>query len=168
MQEPPKGNLHELIRLVLTKNSFISNKTNYLQIHITAMGTRMAPSYYNLFIGKLERELMQTLNKIPRVWWRYTTDIFTICDLGEPSPRLFIENLNRHYLTIKFTTLWSTEEVTFLNMRLRRRNWGGGGGGGALGACVPTGLWKGGTRGPQSSRIALRKTRPRFALSTSL
>ena len=40
LQEPPTADLCELIRLVLTKNSFVFNKTNYLQIHGTTMGTR--------------------------------------------------------------------------------------------------------------------------------
>ena len=64
LQEPPTADLCELIRLVLTKNSFVFNKTNYLQIHGTAMGTRMAPSYANLFMGKLEREFLRTQDKI--------------------------------------------------------------------------------------------------------
>ena len=36
LQEPPTADLCELIRLVLTKNAFVFNKTNYLQIHGTA------------------------------------------------------------------------------------------------------------------------------------
>ena len=118
LQEPPTADLCELIRLVLTKNSFVFNKTNYLQIHGTAMGTRMAPSYANLFMGKLEREFLRTQDKIPRVWWRYIDDIFAIWDHGEPSLRVFIENLNRHHSTIKFTASWSAEEVTFLDTRV--------------------------------------------------
>ena len=90
LQEPPTADLCELIRLVLMKNSFVFNKTNYLQIYSTAMGTRMAPSYANLFMRKLEREFLRTQNKIPRVWWRYIDGIFAICDHGELSLRVFI------------------------------------------------------------------------------
>ena len=63
VQEPPTSDLCQLIRLVLSKNSFVFNKRNYLQIHGTAMGTRIAPSYANLFMGKLEREFLRTQNK---------------------------------------------------------------------------------------------------------
>ena len=53
---------------------------NYLHIHGTALRTCMAPSYANLFMGKLEREFLQTQDKIHRVWWRYMyiDDIFAI------------------------------------------------------------------------------------------
>ena len=69
---PPAADLCQPIRLVLTKNSFVFNQANYLQIHSTAMGTRMAQSSANLFMGKLELEFLQTQDKVhvPRVWWR--------------------------------------------------------------------------------------------------
>ena len=121
-QEPSTTDLCRLIRLVLTKNSFIFNETNYLQLHGTAMGTRMAPSYATLLMGKLEREFLQTKDKIPRVWWRYIDDIFAIWEQGEPSLRVFIENINPHRSTIKFTALWSAEEVTFLDTRVCLRD----------------------------------------------
>ena len=99
-QELPTIDLCQLIRLVLTKNSFVFNKMNYLQVHRTAMGPRMAPSYANLFMGKLEREFLQTQDKMPRVWWRYIDDIFAIWDHGEPTLRVFIKkNINRHHST---------------------------------------------------------------------
>ena len=86
------------------------------------MGTRTVPSYANLFIGKLEQEFLLTQDKIPRTWWRYTDDIFAIWDHGEPSLRVFIENINRHHPTIKFTASWSAEEVTFLDTRVYLRD----------------------------------------------
>ena len=43
-QESPTADLCKLIWLVLTNNPFVFNKTNYLRIHGTATGTRMAPS----------------------------------------------------------------------------------------------------------------------------
>ena len=71
LQEPPTANLCQLIQLVLSNNPFVFNNVNYLQVHGTAMGTRVAPSYVNLFMGKLEWEFLWTQDKIPRVWWRY-------------------------------------------------------------------------------------------------
>ena len=58
---------------------------------VAAMGTCtcMGLLYANLFMGKLELEFLRTQDKIhvhvPRVWWRYIDDIFTIWDHGEPS-----------------------------------------------------------------------------------
>ena len=87
----------------------------------THMGTHMAPSYANLFMGKLEQEFLQTQDKKPRVWWRYIDDIFAIWTHGEPLLQIFIENLNRHHTTIKFTATWSAEEVIFLDTRVYLR-----------------------------------------------
>ena len=97
-------------------------KMNYLQVHGTAMGTCMAPSYANLFMKKLDWEFLQTQDRIPRVRWRYTDDIFAIRDHDEPSLRVFIKKINRHHPTIKLTALWSAEEVTFLDTRVYLRD----------------------------------------------
>ena len=43
LQEPPKADLCQLIGLTLSKNSFVFNNVNYLQVHGTAMGTLMVP-----------------------------------------------------------------------------------------------------------------------------
>ena len=54
--------LCDLIRMILTMNNFTFNDKNYLQIHGTAMGTRMAPSYANLFLAKFETD---ALSRVP-------------------------------------------------------------------------------------------------------
>ena len=96
-------------------NAFAFNARYYLQIPGTAMGTCIALSCVNLLIGKLEREFLRTQNEVPRVWWRYINDIFTIWmdDHGEPFLRTFSDNLNRHQTTIKFTANWSAQEIMF-------------------------------------------------------
>ena len=109
------ADLCHLVRLILTMNCFLFNENHYLQVHGTAMGTRMAPSYANLFMGKLECEFLLTQDLKPRVWWRFIDDIFAIWTHGEQSLLRFIESLNRHHTTIKFTAYWSAEKVTFLD-----------------------------------------------------
>ena len=79
------------------------------------MGTRMAPSYANLFMGKLEREFLLTQDLKPRVWWRFIDDIFAVWTHGEQWLLQFIESLNHHHTTIKLTANWSAEKVTFLD-----------------------------------------------------
>ena len=87
----------------------------YLQIHGNTMGTHMALSYANLFLGKLECKFLATQDRIPRAWWRYIDDIFAIWTHGEPALCAFIENLNCHHPTIKFTAAWPAKEVIFLD-----------------------------------------------------
>ena len=97
---------------------------NFTQVSFcgTAMGTRMAPSYANLFLGKLEHKLLQTQNKPPWVWWRYIDDVFVIWIHGKPVLRTFIENINSHHPSTKFTASWSAEEVTFLDTRVYKKD----------------------------------------------
>ena len=57
----------KLINLVLTKNNFQFNGENYLQVLGTAMGTKMAPSYASLFMGKLEMDFFGSCDKTPLI-----------------------------------------------------------------------------------------------------
>ena len=70
--------LCDLIRMILTMNNFTFNDRHYLQIHGTAMGTRMAPSYANLFLAKFETDALSRAPYQPHTWWRYIDDIFMI------------------------------------------------------------------------------------------
>ena len=75
----------------------------------------MAPSYANLFIGILEHEFLRTQDMEPHMWWRFIDDIIAIWTHAEQALCHFIESLNRHHTTIKFTATWSAEQVMFLN-----------------------------------------------------
>ena len=70
--------LLELLKLVLYKNNFDFNGKHYLQIGGTAMGTKLAPSYANLFMGQLEKKLLQGYHIKPRTFLRFIDDIFLI------------------------------------------------------------------------------------------
>ena len=89
----PTADLCRLIKLILSTNSFTFNEEYYLPIHGTAMGTCIAPSYANLFMGKLEQEFLRTQEKVPLVWWRYIDDIFAVWTHGEPALQIFVIEL---------------------------------------------------------------------------
>ena len=86
------------------------------------MGTRMAPSYANLFMGKFEREFLRTQTALPLVWWRFIDDVFAIWTHGELLLQMFLGELDHHHTSIKFTANWSTEEVSFLDTRVYIKN----------------------------------------------
>jgi hypothetical protein len=52
-----------MLTLVLKNNNFTFDGNHYLQINGTAMGTKMAPSYDNIFMGDLEERLLLS------AWW---------------------------------------------------------------------------------------------------
>ena len=118
--EPPTDDVVHLISLILKKNNFSFNGESYIQKHGTAMGTRMAPSFANIFMGKLERDILHQATHKPTIWWRYIDDIFAIWTHGEDKLIKFIDDINGYHRTIKFTTECSRESVTYLDTRITR------------------------------------------------
>ena len=93
----------QALRLILEENSFQFNGKNYLQTHGTAMGTKMAVAFSNIFMNKVETEILsQSLFK-PLVWKRYIDDIFSLWTTNRDRIEHFIEQANNHHPTIKFT-----------------------------------------------------------------
>ena len=89
--DPPNDDLIHLASLILDKNNFSFDNHHYLRIQGTAMGTRMASSYTNIFMAKLETEVLQSVSKRLMVWWRYTDDVFAIWPHGEESLQVFLK-----------------------------------------------------------------------------
>ena len=90
----PTGTLCDLIRMILTMNNFSFNDNHYLQIHGTAMGTKMAPSFANLFLGTFEANALKNAPFNPHTWFRYIDDIFMIWTEGLGNLKIFIDYLN--------------------------------------------------------------------------
>ena len=83
----------DLIRIILTMNNFTFNSKHYLQKHGTAMGTKVAPSYANLFLG-----------------------IFMIWTAGPEKLKTFVDYLNNLHSTINFTCSHSPTNIPFLDV----------------------------------------------------
>ena len=115
-----KGNQPEptnqtLVNTVLTMNNFRFNDTNYLQISGTAIGTRVAPTYANIFMSDFERKHVYSYPKQPSLWVRFIDDILLIWEHGEEKLLRFISHLNAVHKTIKFTSEISPTKVSFLD-----------------------------------------------------
>ena len=54
----PQSVLLELFNIVLKRNIFSFDSSMYQQIQGTVMGTKMAPSYANLFMDRFERAFL--------------------------------------------------------------------------------------------------------------
>ena len=111
-----------LIDFILTRNNFTFNGKQYLQIQGTAMGTKMAPSYANLFMGILEQTLLSGAPSMPHTWLRYIDDIFIIWNNGREEWDRFYDYLNRSHPTIKFTSTVTTENISFLDVNIQLKN----------------------------------------------
>ena len=116
-KEPPipVRYLREMLSLILQENSFQFDGKDYLQIHGTAMGTKMAVAFANIFMAKIEREILRLSYKKPLVWKRFIDDVFSLWNIRRDEVNAFIEQANRLHPTIKFTAEISETEITFLD-----------------------------------------------------
>ena len=78
------------------------------------MGTKMAPAYANLFMGKIELKIQALTDKI-FVWKRFIDDIFIIWTGSQSELTEFIKKANETHETIKFTFEVSETSLTFLD-----------------------------------------------------
>jgi hypothetical protein len=120
-QHSVKDILH-LIEIVLTKNNFQFGDDNYIQNLGTAMGTKMAPSYASLFMGKFEMDFLNTCERKPSIWLRFLDDIFFIWDHSEEELITFFNEINNYHNTIKFTYNYSKTNATFLDVNLEKKD----------------------------------------------
>ena len=67
------------------------------------MGTKMAPAYTNLFMGKLEEKLQEIDKPHILIWKRFIDDIFVIWTGSEAEFQTFMTKINQVHSTIKFT-----------------------------------------------------------------
>ena len=82
------------------------------------MGTKMAPSYANIFMAELEEQLLGNYPIKPLLWKRYIDDILCIWPESPSGLDHFIQYLNQSHPTIKFTYESSTQSVNFLDLTI--------------------------------------------------
>ena len=81
-QSIPTHFILKLLKLIMEKNIFTFNEEYWLQLLGTCMGTRVAPTYANLFMGVLEENILDncplSLRKHLYLWKRFIYDILII------------------------------------------------------------------------------------------
>lgn len=83
------------------------------------MGTRVAPTFANLFMARFEKLHVYTHTPRPDLWLRFIDDIFMIWSHGRDSLDQFVRHLNTVHDTIKFTMEVSSRQVHFLDMTVQ-------------------------------------------------
>ena len=112
----------DFMRMIRTMNNFEFDNNHFIQLHGTAMGTRMAPTYANLFVGDLEEKLLAQFPLKPYLWWRYIDDIFMVWTHGEDKLEDFINHINSLHSTMKFTHEFSESHISFLDVTVSLDN----------------------------------------------
>ena len=121
----PTDFLIKLLRLVLENNIFEFNREFWLQLLGTAMGTRVAPTYANIFMNKLEKAMLSSLPEHLKhlifAWKRFIDDILLLF-LGTCEELEEVFNiLNDHHPTMKFDKPEFNEEensTNFLDLKI--------------------------------------------------
>ena len=67
-----------MVTIIFEKNSFEFDGDIYWQKQETAIGTKFAPAYANIFMYVLETRMLKECEFKPWVWWRFLDDIFFI------------------------------------------------------------------------------------------
>ena len=82
------------------------------------MGTKCAPSYANIFMGKFEEKYIypRILGKT-RLYLRFIDDLFFIWKGTEKELKKFIEDINKVHPSIKFDYSYSKSVIDFLDLK---------------------------------------------------
>ena len=111
-----------LLELVLKCNNFKFDRNVFLQISGTAMGTRVAPTFANLFMAQFEEKYIYTHNSRPRKRFRFIDDIWGIFKGNKDSFQKFNSEINSIHSSITFSGEFSETEVDFLDVTTYRKN----------------------------------------------
>ena len=110
--------LSDLLNTVTRNNVFEFNGEHYLQIRGVPMGNVMAPSYSGIFMGELEKRLIQLNPERIKLWLRYIDDILIMWSGSQTEFQTFLQNCNTIHPTMKFTGECSPNEIHFLDLTL--------------------------------------------------
>ena len=115
--EPSSSTLLRLAELVLTLNSFSFADQHFKQINGVAMGTKMGPSYANLFVGYVEEQIFdQYQGPKPELFGRYIDDCIGATSCTRSELDSFISFVNSFHPALKFTWEISETSIAFLDI----------------------------------------------------
>ena len=111
--------LLRLAELVLTLNCFSFGDNYYKRINGVAMGTKMGPSYANLFVGFTENKFCSNYHgPKPDLYKRYIDDCVRATSSSREELNLFINSVNYFHPALKYTWQISENSLAFLDIKL--------------------------------------------------
>ena len=86
------------------------------------METKAAIAFANIFMAKIENQILQQSKHKPLEWVRSIDDITSFWDVPIDELKQFIEEANRFHPTVKFTASISYTKATFLDTTIYKGN----------------------------------------------
>ena len=111
----PDRQILKLLELTLTRNNFLFNNQQYLQLCGCAMGRKYAPAYADIYLAHWEETAFQKLTHKPVLYLRYLDDIFGLWADTQEHFNNFIHILNTHHPKIKLKHNLQPSMVQFLD-----------------------------------------------------
>ena len=119
LKKPRSETLLRLAELVLTLNCFSFAGSYYKQIKGVAMGTKMGPSYANLFVGYIEHQFFNQYNgPKPDLYRRYIDDCVGATSSTRDKLNQFITAVNSFHPALKYTWEISDTSLAFLDIKV--------------------------------------------------
>ena len=89
------------------------------QVNGVAMGTKMGPSYANLFVGYFENQFFNQFNGTkPELYGRYIDDCIGVTSSSREELDHFITSVNSFHLALKYTWEISEISIAFLDIKV--------------------------------------------------
>lgn len=117
--------IEDAVSFILNNNYFEYAGAVYHQTKGTAMGTRMAPSYTNLFMGSVESKFLTSSHPFSskvKLFKRFIDDHFFLWEGDEADGRDFTDFLNKNPLGMKFTSNFGRDAIDFLDLIISYKN----------------------------------------------
>jgi hypothetical protein len=113
--------LTKLLTLVLKLNIFEFGTQLFKQLVGTAMGTKVAPTFANIFMAKIDKKILENSKTFIHFFKRYIDDILIIWTGTEKDFDEFMTKINTLHETIKFTHSYcfKNKSTTYLDMTVK-------------------------------------------------
>ena len=82
------------------------------------MRTKMAVAFANIFMARIEKQILRQSCIKPLFWKRYIDDVFSLWNTSLDKIESFVKKANNFHSTIKFTAEMSETEITFLDTKV--------------------------------------------------
>ena len=114
----PTQSLRRILKLILQENSLEFNGKNYLQTHGTAIGTKMAVTFANIFMSAVETKILNLSKTKPLERKRYIDDIFALWRTDRKEIDEFIAPQGAHTICLYSRLLFYSKCTGFWIYRL--------------------------------------------------
>ena len=107
-----------LAKMTLENNYFEFDEKVFRQKLGTAIGTKFAPGFANIFMGYWEEKFIGLCDLKPWVWWRFLDDVLMIWLHSERELKIFLDRLNTFHNTSGILYTYLNSRICILDVAL--------------------------------------------------